>query len=664
MGGQTPMTLGLLARRALAEHERQEAVFDLPRTRWVDGATGLDLSVDLHGRPASTPLGPAASPMAQLAQGIVLGWLSGGRVFRLPAPRRESAHALAGPSIDAASLCFTLGSTHELTATASREEAVKAWMLLAILSAAGVTATAQEARPHTCFEPTLPFAPDWLRGSEGTDYLRGMMDAQPTIDSLRGELSGSLARYRDLDYSPQIVTSVSLEVPPDGPTTEVEATGATLLRDLGVGLTLQLDPGLLGHDRICAILHDRLGYREVQPVEPTVDQDGRRDQLLGAIARLEKLAEASGQSLSVELAQPLAVHNHRHAFPTAGRMLLSGPPLFPIHTALALTFREALGAGFPVSFRGGLDEHNVAEAVACGLTPATVGAALLRPEGYGRLAQCLQSVEQRMTELGVRDLPSFALAAEGATKAGIDDAEAASLHNLRAVAQRALSDPHYTQGQSPPIPRKIGSPLVVFDCISCDKCVACCPHDASFTYEIPSINSFSEAAVVTGDGAVALRPSAPFVVERSHQLACWADFCNGCGMCDVFCPEDGGPQIAKPHFFGSREAFEAEGPQDGLFVAPGSERIEVHARLDRRRYQLHLDRRGDTARFSDGVLELDLSVETGVVERVSVAPGAAPEAGHTLSTHPARTLLAILTGVLDLTRPNPVNAALLDDEPR
>ncbi|MBW2453111.1 MAG: hypothetical protein JRI68_01295 [Deltaproteobacteria bacterium] len=664
MGGQTPMTLGLLARRALAEHERQEAVFDLPRTCWYDGATALDLSVDLHGRPASTPLGLAASPQGQLAQGIVLGWLAGGRVFRLPAPRRESAPAVARPSIDAASLCFTLGSTHELTATASREEYVKAWMLLAILEAAGVTATAQAARPDTRFEPTLRFNPDWLRGSQGTDYLRGMMDAKPTIDGLRDELHGSLARFRDLDYAPQIATSVTLEVPPDGPTTEVEAMGETLLRDLGVGLTLQLDPGLLGHDRLCAILHDRLGYREVQPVEPTVDQAARRDQLLAAILRLGALAEAEGQSLSVELAQPLPVHNHRHAFPTARQMVLSGPPLFPIHTALALTFREALGAGFPVSFRGGIDEHNVAEAIACGLTPATVGAALLRPEGYGRLATCLQALEQRMTELGVRDLPSFILAAEGARSAGIDDPKAASLHNLRAVAERALADPHYTREQSSPAPRKIGSPLVLFDCISCDKCVACCPHDANFTYEIESINSFSEAAVVTGDGAVALRPSAPFVVERSHQLACWVDFCNGCGNCDVFCPEDGGPQFAKPHFFGSREAFDEEGQQDGLFVAPASDRIEVFARLNRRRYQLELDRRGGTARFSDGVLELDLSVDSGVVERASVAPGAAPEGGHTLSTHPARTLLAILTGVLDLARPNPVNAALLDDEPR
>ena len=33
-------------------------------------------------------------------------------------------------------------------------------------------------------------------------------------------------------------------------------------------------------------------------------------------------------------------------------------------------------------------------------------------------------------------------------------------------------------------PRKIGSHLVLFDCINCDKCIPVCPNDANFVYEI------------------------------------------------------------------------------------------------------------------------------------------------------------------------------------
>ncbi|GIS37006.1 MAG: hypothetical protein Ct9H90mP9_0360 [Pseudomonadota bacterium] len=45
------------------------------------------------------------------------------------------------------------------------------------------------------------------------------------------------------------------------------------------------------------------------------------------------------------------------------------------------------------------------------------------------------------------------------------------------------------------------------------------------------------------------------VLEKKHQIANFADFCNECGNCDIFCPEDGGPYVLKPRFFGSRESF-------------------------------------------------------------------------------------------------------------
>ncbi len=655
------MKLALLARRAIDEHRRREAVFDLPCSSWYQGAPDLDLSVSFHGRRASTPLGPKASPQSQLAQNIVLSWLGGGRIIELQTVQAGGDLTVPGPSIDAANLCFTVARSRGLSVSQSLEEYVKAWMLIAILRAADVTSAAHQARSETLFDLSIGCDLTKIRTPEMTGFIRGMMDATPTIDRLRGELTGSLAGYRDLDFSPKIATSVTLSTAPDESASEVEAMGETLLRDLGVGLTIKLDPRLLGHDRVCAILHDRLGYQEVRPVEAELDQAARWDQLLEAVGRLTAIAQGAGQTLSVKLAESLVVHNHRHTFPTERQMFLSGPPLFPINATLALRLREALGAAFPVSFCGGIDEHNVAAAVSCGLTPVTLSAALLRPDGYGRLSSCLEALERRMGELGTANIPSFIMAAEGAAEAGFDDQHEASLYNLRAVVERAIGDPHYERAQNSAIPRKIGSSLVLFDCISCDKCVSCCPNDANFTYETESVNSFSEAAVVAADGAIVLRPAAPFVVERTHQLACWADFCNECGNCDVLCPEDGGPQIAKPHFFGSLATFDEHAQQDGIHLSATTDRVQVWARINRRRYQLDLDRAKGTARFSDGVLELELAVPSGVVDSSRSVPGATAEAGHRLSTHPARAILTILSGVLGEGRPNPVNAALLDD---
>ena len=70
MSELVPMSLAMLARRAIVEHERKGAVYDLPAGKWYRGNAELDTSVTFHGERASTPLGPAAGPQSQLAQNI------------------------------------------------------------------------------------------------------------------------------------------------------------------------------------------------------------------------------------------------------------------------------------------------------------------------------------------------------------------------------------------------------------------------------------------------------------------------------------------------------------------------------------------------------------------------------------------------------------------
>ena len=64
---------------------------------------------------------------------------------------------------------------------------------------------------------------------------------------------------------------------------------------------------------------------------------------------------------------------------------------------------------------------------------------------------------------------------------------------------------------------------------------------------------------------------------KSTQIAIFADACNECGNCDVFCPEDGGPYLEKPRFFGSVASWRRAAPltgfvltkEDGAFVLRG-----------------------------------------------------------------------------------------------
>jgi len=74
-------------------------------------------------------------------------------------------------------------------------------------------------------------------------------------------------------------------------------------------------------------------------------------------------------------------------------------------------------------------------------------------------------------------------------------------------------------------------------------------------------------------------------IREDHQIANFADFCNDCGNCDVFCPEDGGPYVLKPRFFGSLERWRASS-LDGFHVGRGAPGEMIAGRFDGHEYEL------------------------------------------------------------------------------
>jgi putative selenate reductase len=263
-------------------------------------------------------------------------------------------------------------------------------------------------------------------------------------------------------------------------------------------------------------------------------------------------------------------------------MYLSGQPLHVLAMNLVGRFRQQFGTRFPISFAAGIDRANFPDAVALGLVPVTVCTDLLRPGGYARASLYLKELGKRMREVGAATVDEWVLRAYGNQEearqkaagdggrggAGAGDPVAeATLLNTRTYVERVTADPRYRRDANAKPPKKIGRHLKLFDCITCDKCVPVCPNDANFTFDLPA----QEIPVVKvrkdGDAWKVVERST-LAIEERHQIGNFADFCNDCGNCDVFCPEDGGPYEIKPRFFGSREAWEEDG-RDGFFLGAG-----------------------------------------------------------------------------------------------
>ncbi len=365
-----PLPLDALARRALLEHQREGRIFDLPTEKFFRGDPALDTSVRFHGRRAATPVGPAAGPHDQLVQNIVLAWLAGARIIELKTVQVLDELKIPRPCIDATNVGYNVEWSQELKLDASLREYVGAAMLIEILKAAGIPEGAAPDKLDTLFDMSVGYGLEGIRSDRVTGWIRAMMDATAVVEELRARLTGPLARFRDLPFPTRISGAITLSTFHGCPADEIEGIVGYLLTDVGVDVCIKLNPTLLGRERVDHLLHEVMGYHDVQTTAEAFAKDLQLADALAMIPRLQAVARARGRRLALKCSNTLVVKNHR-AFFTDDVMYLSGPPLHVITMNLVRVIREALGASVPVSFSAGLDAHNVAHAVAMNLVPTT-----------------------------------------------------------------------------------------------------------------------------------------------------------------------------------------------------------------------------------------------------------------------------------------------------
>ncbi len=612
-----PLPFGVLIGRLFRELEQKRTVFDLPTQRFVQGYPGRDLSVAFHRHRASTPFGPAAGPHTQMAQNIVLSWLAGGRVIECKTVQVKDDITVPRPCIDMGTVGFNVEWSQELTVDQSLEEYVKGSMLIEMLKASGLASGLGE----TVFDMSVGYDLAGIRSTKVGAFLSGMMNATEIVERLRAQIPDAWGHLRDLPFATRISDTLTLSTFHGCPPDEIENIARYLLGEIGIDVVVKLNPTLLGREELASILHERMGYAEIRVPDAAFAKDANWEQITALVERLGPRAEALGRGFGVKFSNTLVVDNHKSFFPASEpEMYLSGPPLHPLAIALVRRFRRTFGDRFPISFSAGVDEVNFADAVGLGLKPVTVCTDLLKPGGYRRGWRYLGNLVKRMDEVGAADIDAFVLRAHGqagaalarlgladersaacrAALAGGGDLRAAAgdaflawvsaarLLNTEVYAERVLADRRYSAGENATPPKKIGSALVLFDCLTCDKCIPICPNDANFSFVIPPGEVPIERLAPSGNGwTVEALGSLRFT--KARQIGTFADVCNECGHCDVQCPEDGGPYLAKPLFFGSHDAWAAFPHRDGFVLQKGRNGLTMRGRFHGRAVTMECD---------------------------------------------------------------------------
>lgn len=553
MANLAPMPIATLVRRMLRELDANDAIFDLPARKFVLGDSRHDCSVNFHGRTAATPFGPAAGPNTQLAQNIVLSWLAGGRIVELKTVQINDRLTIPRPCIDMQTVGYNVEWSQELTLGESLEEYVKAAMLIRILEASGRLALAP-GFGRTVFDMSVGYDLAGIRSERVQAFIAGMIDASAVVERLRKELPHEIGPLRDLDFTTRLSDTLTLSTFHGCPPHEIEQIVDFLMRERHLACVVKLNPTLLGAAEVHALLHDALGHTDLHVPGDAFAKDAHWDQATAFMDRLDGTAKSMGLDVGMKFSNTLIVENHRSVFPASeGAMYLSGPPLHILAMHLVRRVRHTFGDRFPISFSAGIERANFPDAVALGLVPVTVCTDLLQPGGYGRPFGYFDELKKRMDAVGATTVDEFVVRAYGT--GGPANLTAAKVRNTDLYVERATVDPRYAAAHRK-VPRKIGRQLKRFDCLTCDKCIPVCPNDANFTFRMAST------------------PEVPVTEER--QIGNFADFCNDCGNCDTFCPEDGGPFKLKPRFFVSRERWLADAPRDAILV----ERDAITGRFD------------------------------------------------------------------------------------
>ncbi|MBL6630157.1 MAG: glutamate synthase [Ilumatobacteraceae bacterium] len=550
----TPMPLRVLAGRIAHEWSTRSKIFDLPNARIWRPDADIDLGIEFLGRPCATPIGPAAGPHSQMAQNLVLAWLGGSRLFELKTVQVIDDLEIARPCIDMETIGYNTEWSQELSVPASIDEYVGAALLIAALSRWEPLAEHLGPDPgRHVFDMSVGYDLAGISTNKVAGFISTMRNASAVIERMRTELASvpAMAHLADVDLDPCIADTLTLSTFHGCPPDEIHAIVTHLIDVHDLDVIVKLNPTLLGIDTVTQILHDELGYRDLQLRQSAFDDDLTFDRGIELIEDLSAYAAARGHRFGIKLTNTMVVGNHRGLLGD-DPMYMSGPPLH----VLASTLCDRLATALPgrlaipghdgdimVSFSAGVTRSNLADTLAMGANPATICSDLLKPGGYGRLAPMLRDLAGTIAADGCADLTSWrAHRQEAAVAEGYASSCARHVAHVRSDGIEA----YHLDGNSK-LPRSVDHDLDMFGCVACNFCITVCPNDAFFSIRTPD-----------GSG-----------LEARQQYLVYAELCNECGNCLGFCPERGDPAMIKPRLFTDPELFAAREGQ-GFLVIDGA----------------------------------------------------------------------------------------------
>ena len=442
-----PLPFGHLMSWALEELRGDGSIFGVKENQFWRPEPGRLITDSFADRLAS-PVGPAAGPQTQLANNILVAYLTGARFMELKTVQTidgdELRKAVAKPCIQAEDEGYNCEWSTELTVSQAYDEYVKAYFAIAVLGKELGLGTVDEV----AFNISVGYDLEGIKGDKIGSFIDAMADASNTLAFWEcrawvEEHLGDLSHFtrEDLDsLSPAVSRSVTLSTMHGCPADEIERIAMHLLTEKHLSTFVKCNPTLLGYQfaRDCL---DRLGYDYLSFDSHHFTEDLQYADAIEMFRRLTAAAQERGLTFGVKLTNTFPVDVSRSELPSE-EMYLSGRPLLPLSLSLALKLSQEFDGGLPISFSGGVDALNIKEILSTGIQPVTVATTILKPGGVTRFRQLSSLAAEVMT-----------------------DYEGINVDRLAALVDDVLIDERYYKRYREKVhSRKTNSPLPLTDC--------------------------------------------------------------------------------------------------------------------------------------------------------------------------------------------------------
>lgn len=428
--------------------------------------------MERYGKVLETPLGVAAGPHTQLAQNILSAWLCGARYIELKTVQVLDELNVAKPCIDMADEGYNCEWSQELKLDQSFEEYLKAFVLLYVLrDMLNLPVEADPGKgPGFIFNMSAGYNLEGIKSPAVQRFLDRMENAEEDVKRIKAELAQLYPAIEKMPIPARLSDNLTVSTMHGCPPDEVESIGRYFITERRYHTTIKLNPTLLGPERLRDILNTQLGYDVCVPDE-AFGHDLKYNDGVAIIRNLAAAAETAGVAFGLKLTNTLETTNEKQNLPRSeGMVYMSGRSLHPISINLAERLQQEFDGKLDIAFSAGVDTFNVADTLACGLRPITMSSDILKPGGYGRLHQYLDTLRAEMRKAGAHTIAEW-------EKSRSPIAGNPGFANLVSYAAAVLGKhSRYHKERFPYVSVKTERPLPRFDCAAA-PCMSGCPAE-------------------------------------------------------------------------------------------------------------------------------------------------------------------------------------------